>query len=113
MKLLGDWNWYLPRWLDWLPRLNAGAGRIAGSGMSGRRDDPAWELTMMYWGRGSYYEAMSSRSCSERLQPARRVLVVDDHASFRRCASELLSSEGYDVVGEAADGASALALAAS
>ena len=21
MKLLGDWNWYLPRWLDWLPRL--------------------------------------------------------------------------------------------
>jgi uncharacterized membrane protein YdfJ with MMPL/SSD domain len=23
MKLLGDWNWYLPRWLDWLPRLHA------------------------------------------------------------------------------------------
>jgi RND superfamily putative drug exporter len=21
MKLLGDWNWYLPRWLEWLPRL--------------------------------------------------------------------------------------------
>ena len=21
MKLLGDWNWYLPKWLDWLPRL--------------------------------------------------------------------------------------------
>jgi RND superfamily putative drug exporter len=20
MKLLGDWNWYLPRWLDWIPR---------------------------------------------------------------------------------------------
>jgi putative drug exporter of the RND superfamily len=20
MKLLGDWNWYLPRWLQWLPR---------------------------------------------------------------------------------------------
>jgi uncharacterized membrane protein YdfJ with MMPL/SSD domain len=20
MKLLGDWNWYLPRWLEWLPR---------------------------------------------------------------------------------------------
>lgn len=19
MKLLGDWNWYLPRWLGWLP----------------------------------------------------------------------------------------------
>ncbi len=45
-------------------------------------------------------------------RPARRVLVVDDHASFRRRASELLSSEGYDVVGEAVDGASALALTA-
>ena len=21
MKLLGDWNWYLPRWLAWLPRV--------------------------------------------------------------------------------------------
>ena len=21
MKLLGEWNWFLPRWLDWLPRL--------------------------------------------------------------------------------------------
>ena len=22
MKLLGDWNWYLPRWLEWLPRIS-------------------------------------------------------------------------------------------
>ena len=22
MKLLGEWNWYLPRWLEWLPRLD-------------------------------------------------------------------------------------------
>ena len=21
MSLLGDWNWYLPRWLGWLPDL--------------------------------------------------------------------------------------------
>jgi RND superfamily putative drug exporter len=21
MKLLGRWNWYLPRWLEWLPRI--------------------------------------------------------------------------------------------
>jgi RND superfamily putative drug exporter len=21
MRLLGDWNWYLPRWLEWLPRI--------------------------------------------------------------------------------------------
>ena len=23
MTLLGDWNWYLPRWLEWLPRVTA------------------------------------------------------------------------------------------
>lgn len=36
------------------------------------------------------------------------VLIVDDHASFRASARRLLESEGYEVVGEAADGASAL-----
>jgi uncharacterized membrane protein YdfJ with MMPL/SSD domain len=29
MKLLGDWNWYLPRWLDWLPRVELEPGRRA------------------------------------------------------------------------------------
>ena len=29
MKLLGDWNWYLPRWLEWLPRLDHDAPRTA------------------------------------------------------------------------------------
>ncbi len=24
MKLLGEWNWYLPRWLEWLPKLEHG-----------------------------------------------------------------------------------------
>jgi uncharacterized membrane protein YdfJ with MMPL/SSD domain len=23
MKVLGDWNWYLPSWLEWLPRIGA------------------------------------------------------------------------------------------
>jgi len=40
------------------------------------------------------------------------VLVVDDHPSFRRSAAALLAAEGFEVVGEAEDGASALALAA-
>jgi RND superfamily putative drug exporter len=22
MRLLGEWNWYLPRWLDWLPKIS-------------------------------------------------------------------------------------------
>jgi DNA-binding NarL/FixJ family response regulator len=41
------------------------------------------------------------------------VLIVDDHAGFRRGARVLLEAEGFEVVGEAADGASALAAAAS
>ncbi|HXV95956.1 MAG TPA: response regulator transcription factor [Gaiellaceae bacterium] len=44
---------------------------------------------------------------------AATVLIVDDHAGFRSFARALLESEGFDVVGEAADGASALALARS
>ena len=26
MKLLGEWNWYLPRWLEWLPRFEVEPG---------------------------------------------------------------------------------------
>jgi DNA-binding NarL/FixJ family response regulator len=38
----------------------------------------------------------------------RTVLIVDDHPSFRASARMLLEAEGYDVVGEAEDGESAL-----
>lgn len=43
---------------------------------------------------------------------SRTVLLVDDHAAFRRSARRLLASEGFDVVGEAGDGAEALRLSA-
>jgi DNA-binding NarL/FixJ family response regulator len=36
------------------------------------------------------------------------ILIVDDHPSFRASARVVLESEGFNVVGEAADGASAL-----
>jgi DNA-binding NarL/FixJ family response regulator len=36
------------------------------------------------------------------------VLIVDDHAAFRASASALLESEGFDVIGEAADGEAAI-----
>ena len=38
-------------------------------------------------------------------------LIVDDHRLFRTSARLLLEAEGYDVVGEAEDGASAVAAA--
>lgn len=39
---------------------------------------------------------------------ARTALIVDDHPSFRASARILLESEGFEVVGEADDGRSAL-----
>ena len=39
---------------------------------------------------------------------SRTVLIVDDHPSFRASARAMLESEGFDVVGEAEDGASAI-----
>jgi hypothetical protein len=32
MALLGRWNWYLPRWLEWLPRVEIEAAQAAPSG---------------------------------------------------------------------------------
>jgi DNA-binding NarL/FixJ family response regulator len=42
----------------------------------------------------------------------RTVLIVDDHPGFRSAARALLEADGFDVVGEAADGESGLAAAA-
>jgi DNA-binding NarL/FixJ family response regulator len=42
-----------------------------------------------------------------------RVLLVDDHATFRATARMLLESEGFEVVGEAEDGESALVKSAA
>lgn len=38
----------------------------------------------------------------------RTVLIVDDHAAFRERAQALLQGDGFDVVGEAADGEAAI-----
>jgi DNA-binding NarL/FixJ family response regulator len=42
-----------------------------------------------------------------------RALIVDDHAPFRWTARQLLEGEGFAVVGEASDGAEAVAAAAA
>ena len=43
MELLGDWNWYLPRWLEWLPNVSVEgrrplAGESDGPSRDGRDD---------------------------------------------------------------------------
>jgi CheY-like chemotaxis protein len=47
----------------------------------------------------------------DHLCVSRTVLIVDDHAAFRASARTLLEDEGYEVIGEADSGASALDLA--
>jgi DNA-binding NarL/FixJ family response regulator len=39
---------------------------------------------------------------------SRTVLIVDDHAEFRRTLRALLEADGFEVVGEAPDGRSAI-----
>lgn len=41
------------------------------------------------------------------------VLIVDDHPSFRASARAILEADGFEVVGEVGDGASALAAVSS
>jgi uncharacterized membrane protein YdfJ with MMPL/SSD domain len=41
MRVLGDWNWYLPKWLEWLPRVGGeGDGEVP---MPDVHDDPTDE----------------------------------------------------------------------
>ena len=47
-----------------------------------------------------------SRCHPERVPPT--LLIVDDHAGFRAFARAVLESEGFEVVGEAADAATAV-----
>lgn len=59
---------------------------------------------------------MRGQGVPRRFLPARAydslmaatVLIADDHATFRALACRMLESHGYDVVGEAHDGGSAL-----
>jgi DNA-binding NarL/FixJ family response regulator len=46
------------------------------------------------------------------VEMGRTVVIVDDHAAFRSAARAILQAAGFDVVGEAADGASAIAAVA-
>ena len=52
-----------------------------------------------------------SPATCDHLEMSRTVLIVDDHAGFRSLARALLEAEGFQIVGEAEDAASALSAA--
>jgi DNA-binding NarL/FixJ family response regulator len=51
---------------------------------------------------------MAARAAWEHGSMSRTVLIVDDHAAFRERARALLQDDGFEVVGEAADGDAAV-----
>jgi RND superfamily putative drug exporter len=40
MRLLGRWNWYLPRWLEWIPRVGVEATEPATAPTAGAHTSP-------------------------------------------------------------------------
>ena len=112
MKLLGDWNWYLPTWLEWLPHIGGETGSAPRERAERHTRRARVGGRLVSPGKGGRMKVEHTGRRTEHVRAKRRVLVVDDHAGFRSCASELLQAEGFEVVGEAEDGSSALARAA-
>lgn len=61
--------------------------------------------------RSTVAAALSSPTTDDAGGPPLRVLIVEDEALIRLDLREMLEEEGFDVVGEAADGEQAVALA--
>jgi anti-anti-sigma factor len=75
MKLLGDWNWYLPKWLEWLPRV---APELpAGAPAMEPEPEPAFAVEVekretgarvMLRGELDYEQADTLRECLEEVE---------------------------------------------
>jgi CheY-like chemotaxis protein len=91
-----------PATLEAAGRSRIGAGHSFGFVPARRSDAGGSVLATMRLGTGS---------CDDRgVRPT--VLIVDDHDGFRESARALLEAEGFTVVGDAADGAAAVAAVA-
>lgn len=67
--------------------------------------------TRSYGGYGSLHCAPACGLPPSQVMTPTTVLIVDDHPSFRASARAILEAGGYEVVGEAEDGAAAIAAA--
>ena len=96
--------------------------RAIGAGLRSRSARPSsFESVQRRWTSGFSPTSAppKSRACPVEIGEqvcddsyvSRTALIVDDHAGFRASARILLEDEGFDVVGEAADGRSGIDLA--
>ena len=97
MKLLGDWNWYLPRWLDWLPQLEPAAEpgdagdlepvrRLAWSrSRSERQPEQERRSLRQPGGRSTGLALIAHRRCSGSGPPRLRHVSSGDDLGSRRC----------------------------
>src|SRR5262249_5647341 len=98
-----DGGWMVsPATLEAAGRSRIGAGHSFGVGAARRPDAGGSALATMRLDTGS--------GGDRGVRPT--VLIVDDHAGFRESARALLEAEGFTVVGDAADGAAAVAAVA-
>ena len=56
-------------------------------------------------------EGQPNMTADEKTAPRKRVVIAEDEALIRMDLAEMLQEEGYDVVGQAGDGESAVKLA--
>ena len=90
--------------------LGAASGRTGASSSATRssRSWVPWSFRLFTLGIRASYNAAREQACNDRGVGV-SVLIVDDHAEFRRSARALLEADGYTVVGEAGDGVEAIA----
>ena len=78
MKLLGDWNWYLPSWLEWLPRVAQAQDAYDPSAdfcVHERREDGAVRLVVE--GDLDLQTAPKLRACLEEVAGEADTVIVD------------------------------------
>ncbi len=59
MKLLGDWNWYLPKWLEWLPHVGPEMAPVYHPGCSSRPLQPKSPTANRFTPKGNSKTALS------------------------------------------------------
>jgi RND superfamily putative drug exporter len=85
MKLLGDWNWYLPSWLEWLPQVApepttpppAVVSPHGAAGLSGGVQRSNGQVSLTVCGELDLETAPEFRAMLEDAEQGTEVLVVD------------------------------------